>query len=150
MIADCSADRPRTAHGVKALRDGQDISTNEYWPGLYSSSWTDTVNGHLVALNKVAVLRDAGSPARAPEVLIYRDFATGGTKPMPLPSEVNTYRGSKGLLYRVFVPSESSGIQCIDIVFPHRPPFVARDGYIVQERSHTRYAVRFLPRIAAP
>lgn len=150
LVPDCSADRPRVAHGVKALRDGKEISTNEYWPGLYSSSWTDTVNGHLVALNKVAVLRDAGAPVRAPELLLYRDFASGGKKPLALSPEVNTYRGSKGLLYRVFVESEPTGIRCIDVVFPYRPPFVARDGYIVQERARTRYAAPFVPRIATP
>lgn len=148
VVRNCAADRPRVAHGVKSLQDGTEFRTRDYLPGLYGSSWTDMVNGHLLALNKVAVLKDGGAPARAPELLIYRDYAPGKSMPLRLSPEVNTYRGSKGLLYRLFIPSENTGIRCMDVVFPYQQPFVARDGYVVQERGGARYAARYAPRIA--
>src|SRR5262249_27280346 len=77
VAPNCSTDRPRVSNGVKSLRDQRDISITEYMPGLYNTSWMDTVNGNLVGLSNVAVLRDGGSPANRPNLFVYKAYKPG-------------------------------------------------------------------------
>lgn len=147
ITRNCANDRPRVARGVKALQGETEPPTRDYLPGLYGGSWVEMVNGHLLALNKVAVLKDAGAPVSNPELMLYPNYSPGSSKPLRLASEVNSYRSSKGLLYRVFLPTGSMGIQCMDVLFPYQAPFVARDGYLVQQRGIEKYAAHYVPRI---
>lgn len=143
-IARCDRDRPRASHAVKSLRNDKAIDTSEYMPGLYNTSWTDTVNGNLVALTGVAVLRDGGAPARKPTVLVYE--GTGGGKRTPVVrtvSDVNTYRGDKAILYRVFVDTDE--VQCLDIVIPHRTPDRATGSWLRYAHDGVGYSAAFNP-----
>lgn len=120
-ISTCDLDRPRVSGMVKSLKDGKSYSTSDYLPGVYDSSWAGTVNGHLVALTHVAVLRDGGVPAGQPNLLIYQDYNSKNKK-APIYNNlanVNTYQGDKALLYRVFV---AGPVQCLDIVIPNANP----------------------------
>ena len=148
VLRSCGDDRPRVANGVKSLRDGKEISTAEYMPNLYDTSWSDTVNGHLVALTHVAVLRDGGSPVRKPELLIYKDYAqhaAAGAKPdYKTTPEVNTYQGEKALLYRVFVDGP---VRCMDIMIPTAGS-VASGSWLYYGAPGQTYMARFNPRIA--
>lgn len=147
LVAACSADRPRVSNGVKSLRDEQTVSITEYLPGLYGTSWQDTLNGNLVGLRNVAVLRDGGSPVRQPDVLVYRAYRPGSrVKPDFVgTSEVNTYRGDRALLYRVFVKGP---IQCMDIVFPYDNSGAAYESDFYYERAGRLLVVPFKPRIS--
>jgi outer membrane protein OmpA-like peptidoglycan-associated protein len=147
LVSACNADRPRVANGVKSLRDEKTISITEYLPGLYGTSWQATLNGNLVGLRNVAVFRDGGSPARRPDVLVYRDYRPGNSaRPdFVATSEVNTYRGDRALLYRVFVRGP---IQCMDIVFPYDNSGAAYDSNFYYERGGRLLVVPFKPRIS--
>ena len=147
LVSACNADRPRVANGVKSLRDEKTISITEYLPGLYGTSWQATLNGNLVGLRNVAVFRDGGSPARRPDVLVYRDYRPGNSaRPdFVATSEVNTYRGDRALLYRVFVKGP---IQCMDIVFPYDNSGAAYDSNFYYERGGRLLVVPFKPRIS--
>lgn len=140
-LARCDRDRPRAAHAVKSLRSDRAIDTSEYMPGLYNTSWTDVVNGNLVALTGVAVLRDGGAPANKPTVLVYR--GTGGKPELRAISEVNTYRGDKAILYRVFVNAED--VQCLDIVIANRTPDRANGSWLRYDRDGVGYSAAFNP-----
>lgn len=148
-IARCDLDRPRAAHAVKSLRDDKEIPTSDYMPGLYNTSWTDTINGNLVALTNVAVLRDGGAPARRPTLLIYRNYS-GGSPAADLRStpEVNTYRGDKALLYRIFVGQ--GAVQCMDIVIPHASPSQAKGSWLRYEKTGELYSASFQPELVKP
>jgi hypothetical protein len=117
----CEFDKPRIANGVKSFKDNKEIATADYMPGLYGTSWSDDVNGNLVALTRVAVLRDGGAPAGKPQLLVYKNYKPGSNaKPdYTVSPEVNTYKGQKALLYRVFV---GGPINCLDIVIPNADP----------------------------
>ncbi len=144
-IARCDRDRPRAANAVKSLRNDRPIDTSEYMPGLYNTSWTDNVNGNLVALTGVAVLRDGGAPARKPTVLVYRN-TEGGSRAQPdlrVVSDVNTYRGDKAILYRVFVNTED--VQCLDIVIANRTPDRATGSWLRYDRDGVGYSAAFNP-----
>ena len=144
-IARCDRDRPRASNAVKSLRNDRPIDTAEYMPGLYNTSWTDTVNGNLVALTGVAVLRDGGAPARKPTVFVYRN-AAGASHAKPdlrVVSDVNTYRGDKAILYRVFVNTED--VQCLDIVIATRTPDRATGSWLRYDRDGVGYSAAFNP-----
>lgn len=142
----CDLDRPRVANAVKSLKDDKMIRTGDYMPGLYNTSWTDRVNGNLVALTGVAVLRDGGSPARRPTLLIYRDYR--GDKQaadLRVVPEVNTYRGDKALLYRVFV--NQAAVQCLDVVIPHASPDHAQGSWLRYDNAGQSYSAAFNPQL---
>lgn len=148
VVGACTADRPRIADGVKSLASGRVISVSmtEYLPGLYGTSWMATLNGNLVGLRNVAVLRDGGSPAGNPDVLIYRKYRPGSNvRPDFLATaQVNTYRGDQALLYRVFLQGP---ITCMDIVFPYNNSGIADPSNLYYERQGTLLVVPFDPRV---
>ncbi|MFL9923934.1 OmpA family protein [Herbaspirillum lusitanum] len=146
MSQSCRFDKPRIANGVKSLRDGKEIATSEYMPGLYNTSWVDKVNGHLVALTNVAVLRDGGAPARQPKLLIYKNYASANAKPdYTIEPQVNTYKGDKALLYRVFA---SGPVRCMDIVIPNDSPRSAEGSWLYYDNQGNALISAFNPKIA--
>ena len=57
----CINDSYRPVGSIMSLDGDMPVHrTSDYIPGLYSTSWHDTVNGHLIGLTKVAVLEDSG------------------------------------------------------------------------------------------
>lgn len=148
-VSSCAQDRPRVKHGVKSLRNDQvaKFSTKDYLPGVYGTSWSDSVNGHLVALTNVNVLRDGGQPASRPDVMVYKNYVAG-TNPKPdfsMPADANAYQGSKALLYRVFL--SSGPLRCIDMVIPNKSADTAPKSVLVYLRDSKLYEAGFSPRI---
>ncbi|HEY1057463.1 MAG TPA: OmpA family protein [Limnobacter sp.] len=117
-VQSCSVDRPRISRGVKALQNDQPRkpSVTDYLPNLYGTAWTGSANGHLLAVTNVAVLKDGGLPAQDPTVLIYKNYDSvkGAQADIRQVAKVNTYRGDRGLLYRVFLKGRE--LDCIDFV----------------------------------
>ena len=150
VLADCTRDRPRAANSVKALADGRTYRTSEHIPGLYGKTWTDQVNGHQVVINRIAVLAGDGALANPPEFKVYKNYDAarrGNTKPdVTLQPEVNTYLGSRGLLYRVFLRGQG-GMQCADIVFDSQGAATAKTGRLVYLRASTPYVADFKPKM---
>ena len=145
-LGSCLNDRPRISHGVKSLQSGK-LRTADYLPGLYNTSWVANVNGHMVALNKVAVLRDGGALAHKPELLLYEDYK-GNRNAKPdyrATPEVNTYQGDKGLLYRVFV---GGPVQCMDILVPAQAPRTAPGSNLIYPRAGGYFQATFAPATA--
>lgn len=144
IVGSCADDRPRISKGVKSLKNDREakFSTGDYLPGVYDSSWVGRVNGHLVALTHVAVLRDGGAPARRPNLLVYANYS-GDKKALPTFSstpEVNAYQGSDALLYRVFV---GSSLQCMDIVIPNKNPSHAPNSNLAYVLDGQPYQAAF-------
>jgi outer membrane protein OmpA-like peptidoglycan-associated protein len=150
VIADCSRDRPRAANGVKALTDGKTYRTSEHLPGLYGKTWADQVNGHLIVLNKVAVLASNGAAANLPEFKVYTDYNPArGASPTPalaVTPEVNTYLGNKGLLYRLFLNGKG-GLSCVDVVFGNDGGTAAKKGNLVYWHNARLMSADFKPTI---
>jgi len=149
-IGSCDRDKPRISYAVKDLRNGQPLPepTSAFLPGLYGGVWTDTVNGHLVSLTRVAVLRTTAQPATPPDLVLYRDFAAHpDPKKRPdlsIRSQVNVYRGQKALLYRVFAVG-AGNLRCIDLVLPPDGGFQARPSKIYYDKSSLEYSANFAP-----
>lgn len=147
FIARCDNDRPRKIGDVKTLA-GKTYRTSEHIKGLYGTTWAQQVNGHLVVLNKVAVLRDGSSP-EAPELNFYANYdSSKASSAKPVWSgrpAVNVYQGSNGLLYRVFANSPQ-GARCMDILFPSGGGTAASDGKLIYGNVEQLFATDFKPR----
>jgi outer membrane protein OmpA-like peptidoglycan-associated protein len=152
--ATCLEDRPRVGGEVRRLSDGRvfDYQTSDFLPGLYRTSYASLVNGHMVGMTDVAVLRDGSEPVGRSPLLVFRNYAGAkekGRKPdLELPTAVNVYPGQEALLYRLFVEKPDAPLACVDLVFPYKPPFGARYGKLYYEKNGQSYAADYLPTIA--
>ncbi|MCG2586787.1 OmpA family protein [Massilia sp. TS11] len=147
MARSCQEDHARVAHPVRSAATGRPYPTAEFMPNLYDTSWTDKVNGHLVALTHVAVLRDGAAPAHRPTLLVFRNADNLNAQSRPdymVEPEVNTYQGEQGLLYRVFV---NGPVGCMDIVIPRRDPSQAIGSSLYYSANGKRMVADFNPRI---
>lgn len=144
----CEADRPRISNRVKSLGSGQSIKTAEYLPGAATSSWSGKVNGHLLGLTGVAVLRDGAQPASNPTFFIWKNWVAGSKAAPDLKTmgSVNAYQGDKALLYRAFFVD--GPIRCIDMVIPNGTPNTAPASTLVYARAGGLYEADYSPTIA--
>jgi outer membrane protein OmpA-like peptidoglycan-associated protein len=148
LAKDCSYDRPRAQGSVKSLRDGRIYKTTDHLPQLYGKTWATIVNGNLLVLNHLAILRSGGTPANLPELKVYANYK-GSSSDRPSISEepaVNSYLVEKGALYRVF-PSKDGVISCMDILFGVDGATTARAGKLIYLGSGTRYVADFKPQL---
>lgn len=149
-LRSCVDDRARISHSVKSLRTGAEYKMGEYQPGAYGTSWVGRVNGHLLSLNNVAVLREGALPTSNPNVLIFKNFSEkNGAARKPdfnIVPVVNTYAGSRGTLYRVFF-EKGAPLRCIDVVLPSSGPFKAEQGFVYQDRGQQTFASEFKPEV---
>ena len=143
VVPTCSADRPRVAHGVKSLATQKDLPLSDYVPGLYNTSWSDTVNGNLIGLTNVDVPRDGGAVSGKPTLLIWKNY--NPKKKMPPADfqanpDVNIYRGSQAILYRVFV---GGPMKCMDVWFPYTDTGESRNSNLFYDRQQALYVSTF-------
>lgn len=150
VLNSCERDRPRAIGGVKSLENEKSYATTDFLPGLYNTSWHDTLNGNLVMLNHVGVLRNSAAPSNLPTLKIYANYNPRDSKiakPDVLSSPlVNTYRGSKGVLYRVFADG-AGGIQCMDVLLPLQGGVQANSGQLLYSNSGSLYAATYKPKM---
>ena len=143
IVPTCNADRPRAANGVKSLATQKDLPMSDYVPGLYNSSWSDAVNGNLIGLTNVDVPRDGGAVSGKPTLLIWKNY--NPKKKMPpadfqASPEVNVYRGSHAILYRVFV---GGPMKCMDVWFPYTDTGESRNSSLFYDRQSALYVSSF-------
>lgn len=149
----CLQDRPRVGGEVKRLSDGKDFDyrNRDFMPGLYRTSYAGSVNGHMVGMTDVAVLRDGTKPVGKSPILVFKDYGGSADKQRKpdaqLATDINIYPGNEALLYRAFVSQDKAPVQCIDLVLPYREPFGARYGKVYYEKRGQTYAADFNPTI---
>ncbi len=116
----CINDTYRPVGSIMSLDGDMPVHrTSDYIPGLYSTSWHDTVNGHLVGLTKVAVLEDSGLVDKDPGLLIFENYKKGDQDPkLTAKGTARSYVGENGVMYRVFFDESAWPVRCIDTFFP--------------------------------
>ena len=62
-------------------------------------------------------------------------------------TSAKVYYGSTGVLYRVYT-IETEAVSCMDVVFPYKAPFVARDGKLFHTQSDEMFVSRYRPKVA--
>ncbi|WP_271007388.1 OmpA family protein [Paucibacter sp. B51] len=148
LLGDCTLDRPRATGTVRSLKDGSSYRTQEHLPQLYGKTWAADVNGHLLVLNRLAVLRDGAAPANLPELKVYGQYKPGSNKKPDVSEEpaVNTYLVNQGLLYRMF-PSGEGGLRCVDVLFALDGSTSARGGKLIYGSAEARRVANVQPRM---
>lgn len=147
-LGSCQADRPRIGNRVKSLSSGQSLKTADYLPGTATASWSGKVNGHLLGMTGVAVLRDGAQPAGNPTFFIWKNWVDGSKAAPDLKTAggVNAYQGDKALLYRAFFAD--GPVRCIDMVIPNGAPNTAPASTLVYARAGALYQADYSPTIA--
>jgi outer membrane protein OmpA-like peptidoglycan-associated protein len=143
----CEADRPRVSGSVKNLASGQALDTHatrEYLPGMNGRAWAGLVNGNLVTLSPVAVLRDGADVVKNPVAYVTRDYAAGHRKATRIDAVANAYEGENSILYRVFMQSGDAPVSCMDLVL-RKAGDSAAGGKLYYDRSGNAYVADFKP-----
>ncbi len=148
VMTDCTTDRPRAAGSVKSLRDSAGYKTSEHMPQLFGKTWADNVNGNLVVINRLAILRDGGKPANLPELKVYSQYSPTVAKKPVINEEprVNSYVVGDGILYRIF-PSGEAGLKCMDLLFATDGATSAKGGKLVYTADASNFVANIKPQV---
>ncbi|MCP8467061.1 OmpA family protein [Pseudomonas sp. ZM23] len=145
----CIGDLPRNEGEVKNLATGAPLSepkTTDYLPGMNGKPWGKVVNGHVVLIGPVSILRENALVAAQPEMQFIANYKAGSTKQsVKFPGVANTYEGEDKVLYRVFAADPAkSPVTCMDIVFDKRSG-AATGGEIYYPKQGRAYVANFQP-----
>lgn len=148
-MSSCESDKPRQSGEVFNLASGKALETHattDYLPGYNNRVWAQTVNGHLVTISPVSILRDAAAVDRQPFVEVVQNYDAGNRKAQVKANAIaNTYEGEDRVLYRVFVTNPQEPVSCIDVVFS-KGNSQATDGMLFYPKSNGEaYSARFIP-----
>lgn len=148
-VTSCVGDLPRVEGEVKSLETGaalKDYSTTDFLPGLNGGVWASKINGHVASVGPVAVLRDTGQAAGAPNMQFTSNFATVNKRDSALfKSVANTYEGETQILFRVFaLDQKNTPVSCMDIVFDKRAGSAVA-GEIYYPNKGDAYVAQFKP-----
>jgi len=116
----CINDNYRPVGNIMSLDSDKPVpKTSDYVSGLYSTTWHDSVNDHLVGLTKIAVLENSGLVAKSPGLFVFENYKLGD-QDATLSAEgfARSYVGENGVAYRVFFKEEAWPVRCVDAVFP--------------------------------
>lgn len=148
-MSSCEDDKPRQGGAVFNLASGQSLETRQttdYLPGYNNRVWAQTVNGHLVTISPVSILRDDAAVDRQPFIQVVQDYAQGNRKALvKAGATANTYEGEDRVLYRVFLKDPQAPLSCMDVVFS-KGSAQATDGVLIYpKRNGEAYTARFVP-----
>jgi len=149
----CAIEGRNLTGKVKNLKTGQifdrnHYKTSEFLPGLFGTVWSQKMNGHYVALSPVAVLENNGESVSNPKLKIWTHYSQSKTRAKAdydVDTEVETYYGDKGLLYRVFPVSSQAPFRCIDLLLPIENSTQAIDGVLFYDKNHKINQTTFAP-----
>ena len=147
-MSSCAQDSPRLSGEVKSLANGQALeehATRDYLPGMNGRSWAGLVNGHLVTLSPVSVLRESATVAAPPVLYVTRDYARNkGKASATLRATANTYEGENAVLYRVFVDQPNQAVSCVDVVM-RKAGDKSLDGQLFYNKDGETFAAVYTP-----
>ena len=119
----CLTDLPRVSGLAKNLASGKAIDqhdTREYLPNMNGRAWAGLVNGNLVTLTPVFILKEGAVVTQNPQVLITPNYAQGNRKALQgMASVANSWEGEDSILYRVYIAdAQQQPISCVDLLLP--------------------------------
>ena len=147
-LASCSQDAPRVIGEVKNLagKAVEQHKTTEYLPGMNGKVWAAKVNGHVVYINPVAVLKEDAQLAQQPTIAVTEHYDQGQRKiTARYPAVATTYKGKDNLLMRVFIEDPQAPMQCLDILLPYGGP-QAQQGALYYDKVDQEFVADYAPR----
>lgn len=147
-MSSCEADMPRDSGEVLSLADDKPLAqhaTKDYLPGYNNRVWANIVNGHLVTVSPVSILRDNAQVDRQPLLQIVRNYDDNHkNKALSYKAVANTYEGESQVLYRVFTKNNKAAVSCMDIVFS-KGNARANEGALFYTAGTEAYVASFKP-----
>ncbi|HGY9627177.1 TPA: OmpA family protein [Pseudomonas putida] len=148
-MSSCESDQPRESGRVFNLASGQRLDTHQttdYLPGYNNRVWAQTVNGHLVTISPVSILRVDAAVDRQPFIQVVKDYADGNRKALIKADAVaNTYEGEDRVLYRVFLKDPQAPVSCMDVVFSKGSAQATDGALFYPRRDGETFTARFVP-----
>ena len=101
-----------------------------------------------MVINRLAILRDGGTPANLPELKVYAQHNPANVKKPVINEEprVNSYLVGQGVLYRIF-PRTEGGIKCMDLLFATDGSTTAKGGKLVYTAGAAQYVANIKPQV---
>ena len=147
-MSSCEADKPRSAGQVLSMANDKPLerhATKEYMPGYNNRVWANTVNGHLVTVSPVSILRDNAKVDRQPILQVVQGYKSSGQKKaQTLKAVANTYEGESEVLYRVFASDPKASVSCMDLVFSKGNAKVSQ-GALFYPSGSEAYVASYMP-----
>ena len=144
----CEADAPRETGRVLSLATGKplnDHKTYDYMAGYNNRVWAQSVNGNLLTIAPVSILKENAAVDRQPILEIVKDYDAGNRKSLKsIQGVANTYEGETQVLYRVFAKDPNAAVSCIDVVF-EKGAAQATKGQVFYPRGQSAYVADFVP-----
>lgn len=134
FLITCADDEPRKVRR-KAISKSK---KSEFMSGFYNKRITGDVNDKYVEIYPIYLYENGNLPKSNPVVTIYGD----DRKVQRLQTTVNTYRGKKGILYRIFVNGKKN-VKCMDLVIPYGTKEVSY-GRVYSEKNEKLVESKFI------
>jgi len=131
----CVDDAPRKVKR-KSISEAKE---SEYLYGLYSRRVTGDFDGNYMELYPVYIHENGYLPKSNPIVTLY----SSDRKITRYQTTVNSYRGKRGILYRIFINGKKD-LRCIDLVLPYSNAKV-KYGRVYKEVDGKIKAFDFIP-----
>ncbi|MBT5819694.1 MAG: hypothetical protein HOI25_15310 [Proteobacteria bacterium] len=147
----CIDERFKKSGFTKELVRGEAdrVRASRYLPILFGTSWKGNLDGHLVGLSDVRILRDEAKPNGAPTVFVYKNYRGADQKPdLSSKGAVQGYLGPDGILYRIFFGQTAWPLRCIDLVFSQDNRGTVSYGRLYYDRLGKVASVDFRPELA--
>ena len=146
-MVSCEADMPRDAGAILSMADDKPLqrrATRDYLPGYNNRVWANTVNGHLVTVSPISILRENAQVDRQPIVQVVKDYDQNRRKAQTIKAVANTYEGESQVLYRVFASDAKASVSCMDLVFSKGNAEVT-EGALYYPAGSEAYMASFMP-----
>ena len=145
----CLNDLPRVSGLAKNLATGQPIEqhdTREYLPNMNGRAWAGLVNGNLVTLSPVFVLKEGAQVTRNPLVLVTPHYSQGNRKALPgMPGVANSWEGEDSILYRVYIENaQKQPVSCVDLLLP-KSGQPAKQGQLFYSNHRQPWLAEYAP-----
>lgn len=123
VTGSCMSDLPRVSGMAKNLASGKSIEshdTSDYLPGMNGRAWAGLVNGNLVTLTPVYVLKNGAEITRNPQVIITPNYAQGNRASVKAMAGIaNSWEGEESILYRIYIENAADEpLSCVDLLLP--------------------------------
>lgn len=149
VTGSCLNDLPRVSGLAKNLATGQPVDqhdTRDYLPNMNGRAWAGLVNGNLVTLSPVFVLKEGAQVTRNPQVLVTPNYAQGNRKALAGMSGVaNSWEGEDSILYRVYIENaQKQPVSCVDLLLP-KSGKPAKQGQLFYSNHRQPWLAEYAP-----
>lgn len=146
-MSNCLSDMPRISGDVLSLATDKPLekhATTDYLPGYNNRVWANTVNGHLVTISPVSILKENATVFKQPIVQVVPNYDQKSRKETTLKTVANAYEGETQILYRVFSQDPKAPVTCMDVVFS-KGNATAEKGALYYPVSDDFYTAAYVP-----